>query len=87
MVDGATQCIKLDREKESATVVDLHKIVRMKKGVPFKKVGKLIGKIRHAAIAVPTGKSLMTPFNKILQVKPQIVRWKYFSATNQAFQD
>ena len=29
----------------------------------------------------------MTPIKKILQVKPRIVRWKNFSAANQAFRD
>ena len=48
---------------------------------------KLIGKIQHAAIAVPTGKNLMTPINKILQVKPRIVWWKDFPVAKQAFQD
>ena len=32
MVDGATRCIELARDKKSATDVDLHKILRMKKG-------------------------------------------------------
>ena len=29
----------------------------------------------------------MTPINKILQVKPQIVWWKYFPAEKQTFRD
>ena len=64
---------------------DLHNILRTKKGVTFKLVGKLIGKIQHAAAAVPTGKKLMTPIYKILQVKPKIVQWKDFPAAKQAF--
>ena len=34
MVDGATQCIKLARDKQSAIYAELQNIVRMKKGVP-----------------------------------------------------
>ena len=30
---------------------------------------------------------MLTAINKILQVKPRIFRWKYFSAAKQAFQD
>ena len=56
MVYGATRCIELARGKQSAIDTELHKIVRMTKGLPFKQIEKLIGKIRHAAIAVPTGK-------------------------------
>ena len=70
MVDDATRCIKLTRDKQSAFVAELHKIVRMTKGVPFKKIGKLIGKVRHAVTSVPKGKKLMTPIHKILHVKP-----------------
>ena len=69
MVDGATWCIKLVRDKQSAIDIELQKIVRMTKGVPFKRIEKLIGKIRHAATAVKTGEILMTPINKILQMK------------------
>ena len=45
MVDGATRCIKLDQDKQSAIDTELQKIVRMKKGMPFKLIEKLIGKI------------------------------------------
>ena len=85
--DGAKLCIQLAREKQTTIDTDLHKIVRMTKGVPFKRIKKLIGRILHAATVVPTGKKLMMPINKILQVKPQIVRWKYFPAAKQEFRD
>ena len=85
MVDGATRCIKLARDKKSVIDAELHKIVRMTKGVPFKQIEKLIGKILHAAIAVPMGKHIMTPINKILQVKLQKHRSKDFPAAKQAF--
>ena len=87
MVDGATWCIKLHWDKQSTIDAELHNIVHMTKGVPLKKIENLIGKIRHAATAVLTGKTLMAPINKILQVKPQIVRWKYFPAAKQSFRD
>ena len=66
MVDGATRWNKLARDKQIAIDADLHNIVRMNKGEPFKQIEKLIGKIRHTATAVPTGNNLMTPDNKIL---------------------
>ena len=70
IVDGSTRSIKLVRDKQSVIDAELHNIVRMTKGVPFKRIEKMIGKIRHAATAAPTGKKLMTPINEILQVKP-----------------
>ena len=44
MVDGATRCIELAWYKQSAIDADLHKILRMTKGVPFKRTEKLMGK-------------------------------------------
>ena len=55
MVDGATRCIELAQDKQSFIDAELQNNVRMKKGVPFKRLEKLIGKIRHATTAVPTG--------------------------------
>ena len=85
MVDDATWFIGLMRYNKSSIDAELRNIVRMTKGVPFKQIEKLIGKIQHAATSVPKRGKLMTSINKILQVKPQIVWWKYLSATKQAF--
>ena len=38
MVDGVTRCIKLVWDRQSVIDADLHNIVRMKKGVSFKKI-------------------------------------------------
>ena len=59
----------------------------MTKGVPFKRIEELIGKIQHAATSVPTEKKLMTTIKNILQVKLRIVCWKDFPEAKQAFQD
>ena len=57
MVNGATRCIKLAQDRQSVINVELHKIVRTKKSVPFNLIEKMIGKIQHAATAVPTEKN------------------------------
>ena len=41
MVDVATQCIELARYKQIDIDAELHKILRMTKGVPFKGIEKL----------------------------------------------
>ena len=87
IVDGAKRCIKLARDKQSAIDADLHNTLRLTKGVPLKRIEKLIGKIRLIATAVPTGKQFMTPITKILQVKTRIVWWKDFRVAHQAFRD
>ena len=43
MVYGKTQCIKLARDTQSVIDADLHKIVRMTKRMPFKRIEKIIG--------------------------------------------
>ena len=45
MVDGTTWCIELVQDKPSTIDADMHKIVRIAKGVPFKQIENLIGKI------------------------------------------
>ena len=45
MVDGETRCIQLERDKQSGIDADLHNILHMTKGVPLKRIEKLIGKI------------------------------------------
>ena len=44
MVDGTTRCIELERDRKSEIYAELHKIVRMTRGVPFKRIENLIGK-------------------------------------------
>ena len=45
MVDGKTQYIKLTRDKQGEIDAELHKILRMTKGVSFKIIEKFIVKI------------------------------------------
>ena len=40
MVDGATWCIKLERDKQCTIDAELHNILLMTKGVPFKHIKK-----------------------------------------------
>ena len=45
MFDGTTLCIELAWDKISAIDAELHKIMHMKIGVPFKRIENFIGKI------------------------------------------
>ena len=44
MADGATRCIELERDKKIAIDAKMHTILRMKKGVTFKQIEKMIEK-------------------------------------------
>ena len=45
MVDGATQCIELARDKQIVIDAELPNILRTTKGVPFKRIEKLLERI------------------------------------------
>ena len=42
-------------------------------GIPFQEFESVTSKLRHAFIAIPAGKGLMTPYNKLLQLRPPVV--------------
>ena len=42
-------------------------------GIPFKKFETAPAKIRHAFTAIPAGRGLFTPCNRIFQLKPPLV--------------
>ena len=85
--DGATRCIELSATKQKAILAELKTVLRIKNGVPFKRVEKLTGKLRHAAIGIPGGKGLFGPINKLLAVKPSRVFWDRCPAARQALDD
>ena len=75
MFDGGTRCIELTENRQNALLDELKKVVRIKSGVPFKRMEKLVGKLRHAAIGVPAGKGLFGPINWLMAMKPAKVFW------------
>ena len=74
-MDGATRCIELLEKKQQAIQKELKTILRIKSGVPFKRVERLVGKLRHAAIGIPQGKSLFGPINRLIAIHPSTVFW------------
>ena len=69
-MDGATRCIELAEKKQAAILAELRRIIRVKTGVRFKDLERLVGKLRHAAIGIPEGRSLMGPINIFMAMKP-----------------
>ena len=66
---GETQCIELSENKQTAILKEITAILRIKSGVPFKRIKKLVGKLLHAAIGIPYGKLLFGPINQLLAIK------------------
>jgi hypothetical protein len=74
VIDRSTRCIELAQKKQDFILKELKTVTRMK-GVQFKRFEKLNRKLRHASIAVPAGKYLFGPLNRILAIKPKTVFW------------
>ena len=86
-MDGATRCIKLAEKKQKAILTELKTVLRIRNGVPFKRVEKLVGKLKHAAIGIPAGKALFGPINQLMARKPMTLIWDCCPTVCEALQD
>jgi hypothetical protein len=75
--DGINKTIWLEEVKRAHLLTILHGWIRSSKsglsGTPFKEFETVAAKIRHTFTAIPAGRGLLTPCNKILQSKPPLV--------------
>jgi hypothetical protein len=75
--DGINKTLWLEEAKRAHLLTVLHGWIRSSRsgttGVPFKEFEEVVAKIRHAFTAIPAGRGLLTPCNKILQKKPSLV--------------
>ncbi len=75
--NGDDKTIWLEEAKRAHLLTVLHGWIRLSKsgthGIPFKEFETVVAKIRHAFTAIPAGRGLLTPCNKILQTKPPMV--------------
>jgi hypothetical protein len=76
-LNGIEKTIRLEEEKQANLLTVLHGWIRSSisglSGIPFKKFETVVAKIRHAFTAIPVGRGLLTPCNKIIQSKPPLV--------------
>ena len=75
--DGLAKTLWLEDAKRTHLLTVLHGWLRSSRtgtvGIPFKEFKSVIAKIRHAFMAIPAGRGLLTPCNKMLQMKPPVV--------------
>ena len=69
---GVKRCIHLPPNKIASIKAELHRVCRMK-AVPLKTFESLVGKLRHAAIGMPSGNGLCQPFNQALAHRPAYI--------------
>eukprot|EP00978_Attheya_sp_CCMP212_P017621 scaffold47192_cov30-Attheya_sp.AAC.1 len=60
LFDGATRCIELPTDKQERMLSELASIVRLKR-IPRKRLEKIVGKLRHAAIGIPADVDSLDP--------------------------
>ncbi len=85
--DGARRCIELADRKCKAILKELKTVLRMRRGVPFKRLQKLVGKLRHASIGIPAGKYLFGPINQLMSREPPVVYWRKDDEVREALKD
>ena len=75
--DGEEKTLWLEEEKRALLLTILHGWLRgarrAKAGIPFKEFESVTAKLRHAFTAIPAGKGLLSPCNKVLCVRPEVV--------------
>ncbi len=75
--DGLAKTLWLEDAKSAHLLTVLHGWLRSSRtgtvGIPFTEFESVIAKIRHAFTAIPAGRDLLTPCNKMLQMKPPVV--------------
>lgn len=70
--DGIARSIELPEKKVKEILQELKTIGR-KRNIPLERYQKILGRLRHAAIGIPTGKGLFTPLYIALKSNPKIV--------------
>ena len=75
--DGDAKTLWLEESKRDALVTILKGWIRSARdtsaGIPFKEFQSVVSKIRHAFIAIPAGKGLLSPCNDLLRIEPNFV--------------
>jgi hypothetical protein len=74
--DGRNKTLWLEEEKRAKLLTILHSWVwseKLNRGIPFKEIESVVARLRHAFIALPGGKGLLSPCNRLLKLRPQVV--------------
>ena len=75
--DGDAKTLWLEEQKRDAIVTILKGWIRSARdtssGIPFKEFQSVVAKVRHAFIAIPAGKGLLSPCNDLLRIEPNFV--------------
>jgi hypothetical protein len=74
--DGKRKTMWLEEEKRAKLLTILHSWLRagsLNRGIPFGEFESVIAKLRHAFTALPGGRGLLSPCNRLLKRLPPVV--------------
>jgi hypothetical protein len=74
--DGNRKTLWLEEEKRAKLLTILHQWLRAtsrKHGIPFNEFESVVAKLRHAFTALPGGRGLLSPCNRVLKLRPPVV--------------
>ena len=75
------------KKKQDAILAEIKAVLRMKRGVPFGRFEKLLGRLCHAAIGIPARCNLFGPANQLLSWQPKRVFWDRSPAVEEMLRD
>jgi hypothetical protein len=83
--------MQLEQMKREFLLAILHKWIRAsaraRAGIPFQEFESVIQKLRHSFTALPCGRGLLTPCNRLLSLRPGLVYLHHNNALRQTVQD
>jgi hypothetical protein len=86
LVNGQTKTVRISDAKATDIVSELRRILK-KKHVQLKRYRRIVGKLRHVALIMPSTKGLFSPINKALQGEPAVIGLGKISEVRAAFLD
>jgi hypothetical protein len=89
--DGDDKTLWLEAPKRDALLTILHQWLRASRasqaGIAFTEFESVVAKVRHAFIAIPAGKGLLSPCNRLLRKRPPFVYLHRNTPLRVALQD
>jgi hypothetical protein len=74
--DGQNKTLWLEEEKLAKLLTVLHGWVqsgKLHRCIPFKEFESIVARLRHTFIALPGGRGLLSPCNRLLKLRPPVV--------------
>jgi hypothetical protein len=87
--DGKRKTLWLEEEKQAKLLTILHGWIRsgnLDRGIPFGELESVVAKLRHAFVALPGGRGLLSPTNRLLKLRPPVVFYTGTSLSDWHYQ-